>query len=160
MDVGAAKAHVACNQQIRRRWSGTLGLGGCWPLLDRVSSDGQAVRVSMVLVVEDEALVRLTICEGLASEGYEVLSAATADEAIEILESRNDISTVFTDVEMPGSMDGLKLAAAVRDRWPPINIVVTSGKSRPGNTQMPRNIQFIGKPYQTADVVRAFGAFI
>ncbi len=113
----------------------------------------------MVLVVEDEALVRLTICEGLASEGYEVLSAATADEAIEILESRNDISTVFTDVEMPGSMDGLKLAAAVRDRWPPINIVVTSGKSRPGNTQ-PRNIQFIGKPYQTADVVRAFGAFI
>jgi hypothetical protein len=61
---------------------------------------------------------------------------------------------------MPGSMDGLKLAAAVRDRWPPINIVVTSGKSRPGNTQMPRNIQFIGKPYQTADVVRAFGAFI
>ena len=148
MDVGAAKADVACNQQIRRRWSGTLGLGGCWRLSDRVLSDGQAVRVSMVLVVEDEALVRLTIC------------AATADEAIEILESRNDISTVFTDVEMPGSMDGLKLAAAVRDRWPPINIVVTSGKSRPGNTQMPRNIQFIGKPYQTADVVRAFGAFI
>ena len=160
MDVGAAKAHVACNQQIRRRWSGTLGLGGCWRLSDRVLSDGQAVRVSMVLVVEDEALVRLTICEGLASEGYEVLSAATADEAIEILESRNDISTVFTDVEMPGSMDGLKLAAAVRDRWPPINIVVTSGKSRPGDTQMPRNTRFIGKPYQTADVVRAFGAFI
>ena len=59
---------------------------------------------------------------------------------------------------MPGSMDGLKLAAAVRDRWPPINIVVTSGKSRPGD--MPRNTQFIGKPYRTADVVRAFGAFI
>ena len=123
-------------------------------------SGGQAVRVSIVLVVEDEALVRLTICEGLASEGYEVLSAATADEAIEILASCNDISTVFTDVEMPGSMDGLKLAAAVRDRWPPINIVVTSGKSRPGETQMPRNTQFIGKPYRTADVVRAFGAFI
>jgi hypothetical protein len=104
------RRHVAC--KIRRRWSGTLGLGGCWPLSDRVLSGGQAVRVSMVLVVEDEALVRLTICEGLASEGYEVLSAATADEAIEILESRNDISTVFTDVEMPGSMDGLKLAAA------------------------------------------------
>ena len=61
---------------------------------------------------------------------------------------------------MPGSMDGLKLAAAVRDRWPPINIVVTSGKSRPGETQMPGNTQFIGKPYRTADVVRAFGAFI
>jgi two-component system, response regulator PdtaR len=116
--------------------------------------------VSVVLVVEDESLVRLSICEGLAFEGYEVLSAANADVAIEILESRNDISTVFTDVEMPGSMDGLKLAAAVRDRWPPINIVVTSGKSRPRDTQMPKNTQFIGKPYLTADVVRVFGAFI
>jgi hypothetical protein len=61
---------------------------------------------------------------------------------------------------MPGSMDGLKLAAAVRDRWPPINIVVTSGKSRPRDMQIPKNTQFIAKPYQTADVVRAFGAFI
>jgi len=112
--------------------------------------------VSRVLVVEDEPLVCLTICEGLASEGYEVLSAANADEAIEILESRNDINPVFTDVEMPGSMDGLKLAASVRDRWPPINIVVTSGKSRPRDTQMPKNTQFIAKPYQTADVMRAF----
>jgi len=106
------------------------------------------------------SVVRLSICVDLASEGYDVLSAATADEAIEILESRNDISTVFTDVEMPGSMDGLKLAAAVRDRWPPINIVVTSGKNRPRDTQMPKNAQFIGKPYRTADVVRAFCAFI
>jgi CheY-like chemotaxis protein len=158
MDVRSGPRSVqSANKAALER---NFGVRGSWRLSDRVLSDGQAVRVSMVLVVEDEALVRLTICEGLASEGYEVLSAATADEAIEILESRNDISTVFTDVEMPGSMDGLKLAAAVRDRWPPINIVVTSGKSRPGNTQMPRNIQFIGKPYQTADVVRAFGAFI
>jgi CheY-like chemotaxis protein len=160
MDVGALDPTLRAISNIRRRWSGTLGLGGCWPLSDRVLSGGQAVRVSMVLVVEDEALVRLSICEGLASEGYEVLSAANADEAVEILESRNDISTVFTDIEMPGSMDGLKLAAAVRDRWPPINVVVTSGKSRPDDTQMSRNTQFIGKPYQTVDVVRAFGAFI
>jgi CheY-like chemotaxis protein len=58
--------------------------------------------VSVVLVVEDEPLVRLSICEELASDGYEVLSAANADQAIEVLESRNDINTVFTDVEMPG----------------------------------------------------------
>jgi two-component system, response regulator PdtaR len=115
--------------------------------------------VSVVLMVEDEPLVLLSICEELASEGYEVLSAANADQAIEILQSRNDINTVFTDVEMPGSMDGLKLAAAVRDRWPPINIVITSGKSRPRDTQMPRHARFIEKPYQAADVVRAFGAF-
>jgi CheY-like chemotaxis protein len=116
--------------------------------------------VSTVLVVEDETLVRLAICEDLASEGYEVLTATNAEEAIEILESRNDIVTVFTDIEMPGSMDGLKLAAAVRYRWPPVNIVVTSGKSRPHDAQMPENAQFIGKPYQAADVLRAFRAFI
>jgi CheY-like chemotaxis protein len=61
---------------------------------------------------------------------------------------------------MPGSMDGLKLAAAVRDRWPPINIVITSGKSRPSDAQMPKNVQFIAKPYQTAEVLRVFHAFI
>jgi two-component system, response regulator PdtaR len=112
-----------------------------------------------VLVVEDETLVLLTICEALRSEGYEVLTARNADEAIQILETRNDINTVFTDVEMPGSMDGLRLAAAVRDRWPPINIVVTSGKGRPRDTQMPTNTQFVDKPYQTADVLAAFCAF-
>jgi CheY-like chemotaxis protein len=115
--------------------------------------------VATVLVVEDETLVLLSICEGLTSEGYEVVTAANANQAIEILESRNDINTVFTDVEMPGSMDGLRLAAVVRDRWPPINIVVTSGKSRPREAQMPTNTRFIGKPYQTADVLMAFQAF-
>ena len=120
----------------------------------------KAVLMTTVLVVEDEPLVCLNVCEGLAAEGYEVLTAANADEAIEILESRNDISTIFTDVQMPGSMDGLKLAAAVRDKWPPINIVVTSGKGRPRDGQMPKNSQFIAKPYQTADVLQAFRAFI
>jgi CheY-like chemotaxis protein len=116
------------------------------------------VGVTTVLVVEDEPLLRLSTCDVLASHGYAVLSATNADEAIEILESRNDISTVFTDIEMPGSMDGLKLAAAVRDRWPPINIVVTSGKSRPVAEQMPSNTQFIEKPYQTGDVLTALRA--
>jgi two-component system, response regulator PdtaR len=117
------------------------------------------VQVPTVLVVEDETLVLLTVCEGLASEGYEVLAATNADEAIKVLESRNDIKTVFTDIEMPGSMDGLRLATAVRDRWPPINIVITSGKHRPLDAQMPASTQFVGKPYQTADVVMAFRAF-
>jgi two-component system, response regulator PdtaR len=108
----------------------------------------------------DKALRRtLSICDGLASEGYEVLTAANADEAIEVLESRNDINAVFTDIEMPGSMNGLRLAAAVRDRWPPINIVVTSGKRRPRDAQMPANTQFVDKPYRTADVLRAFRTF-
>jgi CheY-like chemotaxis protein len=113
----------------------------------------------VVLVVEDETLLRFSICEELSSRGYVVLSATNADEAIEILESHSDISTVFTDIEMPGSMDGLKLAAAVRNRWPPINIVVTSGKGRPGQGQMPKNTQFVEKPYQATDVLTAFRAF-
>jgi two-component system, response regulator PdtaR len=115
--------------------------------------------VAIVLVVEDETLVLFSICEDLASEGYEVVSATNANHAIKILESRDDINTVFTDIEMPGSMDGLKLAAVVRDRWPPINIVVTSGKNRPREAQMPAKTQFVGKPYLTADVLTAFLAF-
>jgi Response regulator receiver domain len=71
--------------------------------------------MTTVVVVEDEILVRIAICEDLTAEGYEVLTADNADQAIEILESRNDITTIFTDIEMPGSMNGLKLAAAVRD---------------------------------------------
>lgn len=112
-----------------------------------------------ILVVEDDVLIRLRICEDLASEGYEVLTAARADEAIKILESRDDITTVFTDIHMPGSMDGLKLAAAVRDRWPPVNIVITSGRVRPRADEMPTDSVFLGKPYQTAHVVKALRTF-
>jgi CheY-like chemotaxis protein len=111
--------------------------------------------MTTVLVVEDEILVRLAICEDLAAEGYEVLTADNADQAIEILQSRNDITTIFTDIEMPGSMNGLKLAAAVRNRWPPVNIVITTGKARPPNDQMPTNSRFVAKPYQKADVLGA-----
>eukprot|EP01035_Chromulina_nebulosa_P042709 gene42709-57821_t len=79
-----------------------------------------------VLVVEDEILVRMDIAMSLEAEGFVVLEAANADEAIDILNSRSDIRLMFTDIDMPGSMDGLKLAMAVRDRWPPVKIIVTS----------------------------------
>jgi two-component system, response regulator PdtaR len=115
--------------------------------------------MTTVLVVEDEILVGIAICEDLAAEGYEVLTADNADQAIEILESRNDITTIFTDIEMPGSMNGLKLAAAVRDRWPPVNIVITTGKARPPDDQMPTNSRFVGKPYQKAEVLGALQTF-
>jgi two-component system, response regulator PdtaR len=115
--------------------------------------------VTTVLVVEDEFLVMMAITADLIAEGYDVLSASNADQAIKILESRNDIETVFTDIEMPGSMDGLKLAQAVRHRWPPVNIVVTSGKKRPGDNEMPKNSGFVPKPYGIKDVLNAFRAF-
>ena len=81
----------------------------------------------VVLIVEDEFLLRMDAVDMIAAAGFEVVEAANADQAIEILEARSDITVVFTDIQMPGSMDGLKLARAVRGRWPPIKIVATSG---------------------------------
>jgi two-component system, response regulator PdtaR len=116
--------------------------------------------VTVVLVVEDEFLVRMAITLDLIAEGYDVLTASNADQAIKILESRNDIETIFTDIEMPGSMDGLKLAQAVRYRWPPVNIVITSGKTRPRDDEMPENSGFVAKPYEAKDVLNALSAFL
>ena len=87
-----------------------------------------STNIPAVLVVEDESLVRLGAVTIIEDAGFEVIEAASADEAIGILECRSDIRVVFTDIHMPGSMDGLKLAQAVRDRWPPIKIIVTSGR--------------------------------
>jgi CheY-like chemotaxis protein len=84
--------------------------------------------------------------------GFEVVEAANADEAIAILESRLDITIVFTDIQMPGSMDGLKLAVAVRDRWPPIKIVATSGQVTLGPGDLPQGSRFLQKPYSPAEI--------
>jgi CheY-like chemotaxis protein len=86
-----------------------------------------------------------------------VISAFNADEAIEILESRGDVRLIFTDIDMPGSMDGLKLAAAVRHRWPPVRIVVTSGKHLP--LELPEGAVFIAKPYTAAKVIETIARF-
>jgi CheY-like chemotaxis protein len=110
-----------------------------------------------VLIVEDEVLIREIVKDELEAEGYEVLVASDADAAIKILESRQDIHLIFTDVTMPGSMDGLRLATAVRDRWPPVHIILTSGKTMPLN--MPANAIFIPKPYLGQSVVSAMRTF-
>jgi CheY-like chemotaxis protein len=83
----------------------------------------------VVLAVEDEPLILMLAIDMIRDAGFEPLWASNADEAIRILESRNDIRIVFTDINMPGSMDGIKLAQAVRGRWPPIKIIATSGFS-------------------------------
>jgi CheY-like chemotaxis protein len=101
----------------------------------------------VVLIVEDEELLRLNAAEMVAAAGFEVVEAANADDAIDILEARRDITVVFTDVQMPGSMDGLKLARAVRGRWPPIKIVATSGLVNVGENDLPEGGRFLAKPY-------------
>ena len=113
-----------------------------------------------VLIVEDEPLVRLCAVHIVEDAGYEVVEAANADEAIRILESRMDIRVVFTDIHMPGSMDGLKLATAVRDRWPPIKIMVTSGRHFVPQQELPEGGRFIGKPYDPVQVKNALHELI
>ncbi len=111
--------------------------------------------MTVVLVVEDEPLIRMDLVSMIEDAGFEVIEASNADEAISILETRLDIDTVFTDVEMPGSMDGLKLAFAVRDRWPPVKIIIASGRIRPQAHEMPENVKFLRKPFSQAGVTQA-----
>jgi two-component system, response regulator PdtaR len=101
----------------------------------------------VVLVVEDEFLLRMNAIEMIEEAGFEVVEACNADDAIAILESRSDIRVVFTDIQMPGSMDGLKLAASVRNRWPPIKIIATSGFSVIREGDLPKGGVFLPKPY-------------
>src|ERR1700691_4175762 len=105
-----------------------------------------------VLIVEDEPLVRLNAVRALEDAGFEVIEAANADEAIRILESRSDIRVVFTDIQMPGSIDGLKLAHAVRNRWPPIKIMVTSGHDLVSENDLQEGGRFFPKPYDAAQI--------
>jgi CheY-like chemotaxis protein len=107
----------------------------------------------VVLVVEDEPLLRMLAVEVVEQAGFTAIEARDADEAVVLLESLSDITLLFRDVNMPGSMDGLKLAHAVRDRWPPIKILVVSGKQRLQSSDLPSNSCFIGKPYQTSALV-------
>jgi two-component system, response regulator PdtaR len=111
--------------------------------------------MSVILIVEDETFVKYYLEEILEYAGYQVVSAANADEAIEILEPRNDIRVLITDINMPGSMDGLRLAAAVKDRWPPIKIIVATGKEAPRREEMPMDSQFLPKPYAPDRVLAA-----
>ena len=83
---------------------------------------------AVVLVVEDEMLLRMRAIDMVEDAGYTSVEAVDAAEAVAILESRSDISLMFTDIQMPGSMDRLKLAHAVRERWPPIKIILVSGQ--------------------------------
>ncbi|GBR11716.1 response regulator [Asaia spathodeae] len=112
-----------------------------------------------VLVVEDEPLQRMSLMDLLEEAGYTVAEASDADQALIILESRPDIRIVLADVDMPGSMDGLRLAALVRDRWPPIEIIVTSGRGIPQLATIPARSIFLPKPLNEQRVKEALSLF-
>ena len=101
----------------------------------------------VVLVVEDDSLLRMDAVQMIEEAGFQVLEADNADQAIALLERRSDINVVFTDIQMPGSMDGFKLAQAIRDRWPPVKIIATSGYFLEMTSNLPEGGRFISKPY-------------
>lgn len=103
-------------------------------------------RAAVVLVVEDEPVQRLALASLIEDGGFEVLEAWDADSAVAVLEERADVRLVVTDIEMPGAMDGMKLAAAVRDRWPPIEIILLSAGRPPRVDDLPARAQFVSKP--------------
>jgi len=107
-----------------------------------------------VLVVEDEALIRLDIADALEDAGFNVLEAADVGEAVTVLAAHPEIRAVFTDIDMPGSMDGLRLAAVVCARWPRTKIIVTSGRPNVTPADLPVASRFVSKPYNPATVVR------
>ena len=112
-----------------------------------------------VLVVEDEFFSRLHAVDLVEPAGYRAIEASNADEAIAILEARKDIRIVFTDITMPGSMDGLKLARAIRDRWPPIELILTSGHCDVPESDIPERGLFFSKPYRDQEIVSALQKF-
>ena len=106
---------------------------------------------AVVLIVENEALIRMNAVQMVEDAGYVALEAANADDAVALLERRRDIGAVFTDVNMSGSMSGLRLAHAIRRRWPPIHLIVTSGL--PVESALPPDARFLRKPYESSRVV-------
>ena len=107
----------------------------------------------IVLVVEDEMLLRMRAVDMVEDAGYTAVQAVDADEAFAILESRSDVALLFTDIQMPGSMDGLQLAHAVHERWPPIKIILVSGQLKLSSSDIPRDSRFFGKPLESDEMV-------
>jgi len=107
---------------------------------------GQTAALRAVLVVEDEMMLRMRAVDMVEDAGFTAVEAINADDALAILESRSDIELLFTDIQMPGSMDGLKLAHAVHERWPLIKIILVSGQLKLTDGDKPVDSRFFGKP--------------
>jgi CheY-like chemotaxis protein len=117
-------------------------------------SENAAIGI-VVLVVEDEPMLRMYAVDIVEEAGFTALEANSADEAVRILEKRADIRIVFTDIEMPGSMNGIKLAQAIRGRWPPIELILTSGRTWVRDEDIPARGRFLPKPYQADKLIEA-----
>lgn len=107
----------------------------------------------VVLVVEDEMLLRMKVVDMVEDAGYVAVEAVDADEAMAVLQSRSDIALLLTDVQMPGSMNGLELARVVHARWPPIKIILASGQLKLSGSEIPLDSRFFGKPLKSDEII-------
>jgi CheY-like chemotaxis protein len=106
-----------------------------------------------ILVVKDETLIRLWAAGLLEENGFSVLEAENAEAALKVLESRPDVKLLFTDVQMPGSLNGMELAREVHARWPHVLLVITSGRERPTRAEIPDDGRFVAKPYNAEELL-------
>src|SRR3954469_16185558 len=114
---------------------------------------GPVASSPIVLVVEDEMVLRMRAVDIVEDAGFNSMEAANADEGVGILEARSDISLLFTAIQMPGTLDGLKLAHAVHKRWPTIKIILVSGQVTLSETDKPTDSRFFGKPLETGQMI-------
>src|SRR5437762_3647053 len=106
-----------------------------------------------VLIVEDEMLLRMRAVDIVEDAGFTPVEAVNADDALAVLESRSDIDLLFTDIQMPGTMNGLKLAHAVHERWPSIKIILVSGQVAPNKEDRPANSRLFEKPVEVREMI-------
>ncbi len=117
---------------------------------DKMTEADKTDAGARVLVVEDEFLIRLSLCEGLSDHGFEVLAARNGDEALEVLDGE-PVALVITDVKMPGSIDGIQLVHRLRRERPDIAVMVVSGHA--ADTHLPSHVPLVRKPYDIALLV-------
>lgn len=116
-------------------------------------------RAAAILVVEDEPLLRMVALDMVEEAGFAAYEAGNADQALDLLEKQNDIHLVFTDINMPGSMDGLGLCQLIGERWPWIKLAITSAQPR-SSREMPAGAVFLAKPYRLQQLVEKLRAMI
>ena len=121
---------------------------------------GPILRQPVVLLVEDEPLVRTLQVDILREAGFWVLEAQDADEAFEVLKRRKDVRAILTDVNMPGSLDGFEFARLVAQGWPEVGVLVISGKASPTEGDLPPGAPFVAKPVRPAALVEQIQAVI
>jgi two-component system, response regulator PdtaR len=109
---------------------------------------------NVVLIVEDEPLVRMSISGALLQAGFEVLASSNGAEALEVLAVRPGVFAVVTDIVMPGAVDGFELAREIQHRWPDIGVVVVSGQMEPPKSHCPNAVLFLSKPFKVSTLLR------